>query len=475
MRSLQRRVGVLFLLALLIIAHTLFAQDNTQITVVGSGVVIPALNALATASGVTTVSLSTTVTGTTPGFDLFCQGQADVTTANRPITPDENTACSNAGVDYAELLIGNSIAAVIASPDVTFASCLTTADLDRVFAPSAAGQSTNWNQLNTEYPDLALSVYVPQETTSAFAGIDRMVDGDGLRSDATYLDTAAILSAVENGTGSIGVVNLPEALAAGTSVNTLLVNTNEAVGCQAPSAQNVEGRLYQGGERLFVYVNRTTLGKTGVLDLLTFASATAGADALNGLGLTPPTEETYALNAAALEGTATGSQFVTDTASFTISPDVTGAINIGGSPIARDYLDTATNAFTTSYPGVTITSTLNGEPAGFRRLCNGEIDIAATSNDLTEEAQTNCAANNITPFTIDLGRQAVALVANANTPFLACLTTQQLATAWGVSATAAEPITNWNQVDSAFPDQAMTLFQPPSGNDSTDLLMIQSA
>jgi phosphate transport system substrate-binding protein len=36
-------------------------------------------------------------------------------------------------------------------------------------------------------------------------------------------------------------------------------------------------------------------------------------------------------------------------------------------------------------------------------------------------------------------------------------------------------VTNWNQVDSSFPDQAMTLFAPNAGDSNTDLMMIKVA
>jgi phosphate transport system substrate-binding protein len=470
MSLLQRQVGTFFLLALLLFAIPLNAQDTTEIITVGSGVIIPVLETLAanTDSGIT---LNTTVTGTTSGFSQFCLGQAGIVTASRPITADENSACQDNGVEYAELLVGSSIAAIVASPDVTFAACLSAADLNSLFAPSAAETITNWNQLNPDYPDLPLSAYAPQADTAAFAELDRLVSGDGLRADATYEEGAAILTSVMEGSGSIGAVLLPEAEAGAAQI--LQVNTNDAVGCQSPSAQAVEDRLYTGGTMLFAYVNRANLETAGLPEFLTVITGPDSAEALLNLGLTPPSDTLYTKNAAAIAGAETGSQFVTDSSTFQISPDVSGFITIAGSPVTQGYLSTVTQAFSTIYPGVSITSTLDGEAAGFRRLCNGETDIAVNYDGLSEEEQANCAANNITTLNIDLGNEVAVLVANANTLYLACLTTEQLATAW--SAASASTVTTWNQVDASFPETAMTLFQPTSGSSSTGLLMARSA
>lgn len=467
MSLFQRQIGIVILLALLIVAIPLNAQDMTEVTVVGSGMVVPVLETLV-ANAESAITLNTTVTGTTTGFSQFCQGQADLVAANRPITAEENTVCQENGVEYAELLIGSSVAAIIASPDVDFVTCLSTADLDAIFAPSAEAETINWNQLNPEYPDLPLSVYAPQLDSAAFTELDRLVSGDGLRADANYEATASILSSVEQGTGSIGAVLLPEA----TSAQILMVNTNDAVGCQSPSAQTVENRLYAGGNMLFAYVNRAVLQTEGLLDLLTHVTGPESAETLSSLGLTSPSSALYANNVAALTGTETSSQFVTDSATFNIPADVSGFIGIAGSPVAQTYLSTVTQFFNASYPGVTITPTLDGEAAGFRRLCNGEADIAVSYNGLPEEAQADCAANTITTLNLDLGREVVVLVANANTAHLECLTTEQITTTW--SATSGEAVTTWNQVDSSFPEMPIMLFQPTSGDSSTDLLMIKT-
>ncbi|MCB9451683.1 MAG: substrate-binding domain-containing protein [Anaerolineaceae bacterium] len=472
MSLFKRQVGILILLALLIIANSLYAQDTTEITAVGSAIVLPVLENLTTNAG-SDITLNSTVTGTTSGFSQFCQGQVDITAADRPVTAEEGTACQENGITASELVIGTHIIALIANPDVNFVSCLTTADLDTLFAPSAAGNITNWNQVNADYPDLPLTVFAPVQNTVAFNDLDGIVGGDGLRSDAQLSDSATVLSSVENTSGAIGAVPLPDAEAAVDKVQILMVNSNDVVGCQAPSGAAVENRLYDGGGFLILYVNRASLDTVGLSDLIAVVTGPESADTLTSLGLVPPSEEMYTRNIASLAGDETVNQFTADNSTFEIPADVSGVINIAGATVAGTYLTSTIQSFTTFYPGVTITPTLDGESAGFRRLCNGETDMIVTYNGLSDDAKTNCEANNITTFSVDLGSEAVVLLANANTDFLSCLTTEQLTTAW--SAASTNTVTTWDQVDSTFPSTDMTLFQPLAGDSTTDLLMIQSA
>jgi phosphate transport system substrate-binding protein len=186
-------------------------------------------------------------------------------------------------------------------------------------------------------------------------------------------------------------------------------------------------------------------------------------------GLTVPTDATVTANKGALEGTANTRPFSEATTSFQIPPDANGQVTIAGAASAEDYLKSITGALTSQISTLTADLKFSGQTAGIRRLCNGEIDIAAVNGPLTDEQAKNCAANNIKTISIELGKQAVVLVGNASSTFLSCLTTDQLTKVW--DATSAKTVTNWNQVDSKFADQKMTLLAPSEGDVSIDLLL----
>ncbi len=471
MKVFQRRVGVIVLLTLLISFGLAAAQDSTAVTVAGSGIVAPVFDSLKAASGVT-VDVKSEVTGTRTGFERLCNGTTDIATSNRSISADENVNCTSNNIDYTELLIAHNIVAFVAAPDSTYGQCLKTSELNTIFAPSS--QTANWNQVNPAYPDTALNVVAPAATTATFGVLDGVIDGDGIRADATIVAKESdVIAEVAKSKGAIGVVSLPVATAAGSSVKILQLNANDTFGCTIPTAQTVEQRTYTVTSPLFIYVNRASLSKAGLKDLLSYIIGTDAAKAISDAGLIVPTDATVTANKGALEGTTNTRPFSEATTSFQIPPDATGQVTIAGAASGENYLKSITSALTSQISTLTSDIKLEGQTAGIRRLCNGEIDMAAVNGPLTDEQAKNCAANNIKTVSIELGKQAVVLVGNASSTFLSCLTTDQLTKVW--DSTSAKTITNWNQVDSKFTDQKMILFAPSAGDTLTDLLLAKSS
>ncbi len=460
------RLGRFLSLLALLIAPAMLAAQDTPVTVAGSGTVMPLFEALTEASGVD-LAASATVTGTNAGLQLFCQGQVDVATASRPMTAAESAACASAQVDPVELLVAHQVLAFVVNPASEFAQCLTNANLNSIFAPSAEGQTTAWNQVDVTFSDTSLVVYIPAEA-SALTILDNLVSGDGIRADAVSGADADTVAAVSKTEGAVGVVGLAAAEAAGDAVKILQLNTNEVVGCAAPSAENVENRLYGAATDLLVYTSRASLEKPGLREVLEYIVSDDAAAVITEQGFVAPTASTIETNRGVLEGTQ-GQPFSRDTAQYQIPTTLTGSVSIAGSASGKTYLDQVISAMNAAYPGVTTSFEAQGDPAGIRRLCNGEVDLVIVTGDLTEEQTQNCQANNITPLPFELGSRAAVLVANGSSDYLACLTTGQIAAAW--SAGSDTPAT-WQQVSDQFPETAITLFAPASGNIYSDILLL---
>lgn len=464
MKSVWRRGALGVLIALFITAGFAAAQDDT-VQIVGSGIVTPLYEAFQAASGAA-INATTSVTGTRGGFQQFCAGQADVATASRSITADENKNCAANSVDYLELLVAHNIIAFITAPDVGVPQCLEQSALNIIFAPSA--QIADWNQVDPANAALPLTVALPPATSPTFLVLDELIEGEGLRADAAQLDSdSEVVAAVIQSKGALGVVSAAVAAGAGDTVQVLELNAG--MGCFAPSADSVEQRLYTAANSLFFYVNRASLTKPGLQAVLVYALSADAAPTISALGLTAPTASITETNLQTLSGMGNPRPFSEAVAGFAIPNDVSGQVIIAGSASAHDYIQSISDTFTAQYPGVTFDARTFGQPAGVRRLCNGELDIAITQRPLTDEQAQNCEANNISTLPIDLGSRAVVLVANAASDFLACLTSEQLQTIWG--AKSANTIRTWDQVDPAFPEQAMTLFAPNSGDSYSDILL----
>ena len=473
MKRVQRAATLLVLLALFISPTIFYAQDQEPpadaVTITGSGIVADILSALAEGTD-DAPALDISITGTTGGLTAFCQGDADITGAVRPISLDEDALCQENEIEYAEFLAGYNILAIIAHPDLTFTECLAPDTVNALFAPSAQGIVTNWTDTGLEdAADEALTVFLPPDDTAIFALLDNIAGGVGLRRDATVeASQAAIIEAVSSTPGAVGVVSL-NALSDEQDVS--LLQIQNAIGeCVEPSVEAVESRRYDNVERLLVYATRDSLEQPATASLLSLLADPDAASQIEAAGYTAPSEDVYAVNQAVLAGE-TGRQFTIDIATFEIPADLFGTVSVGGAAVLFDYLNQATTLFGFAYPGVTINLDLAGEPRGVRQLCNGEINLLGAQNELSTEALENCAANNITPVTFELGREAVVMLANADDEHLQCLTVEQTLAIWSASE---EPVTTWDQVSDDFPADPLILVAPPLGSQRYTGLLLRS-
>lgn len=470
MTHLMHRVSLIILLALLTSTTLIFAQDDDSFTVVGSGIVNPIVEALAEANN--TDTLTVTTTGTNAGFQEFCSGSADIVTSTRAITADEDANCITNNITYTEFLLGHSIITFAMNSSTDFIDCLGVTELGTLFAPTSAGQIIDWSNFNPEIESLPLSIIVPQDSTVEYLILDSMVEGDGIRRDvSTDIDSA--LTVLAEDTGTLAVLPYTDALAQNDEVQLLDVNYATTTGCSAPSAENVENRLYGAAQSLLLYVNRATLDSNDMLKSLIESAINSDVSAIvSDAGFVSASDNALAANVEALETGKTGRLFSEAVAQFEIPIDLTGQINIGGSANLYGLLNGVGSRLTASNQNVVLEFNVEGQTAGIRRLCNGEIDIAMLESTADDEALAGCEANSITTIPFDLGTQATVLVANAADAYASCLTTEQISTIW--SSASTDTISNWSDVDSAFPDQEMTLFGLVTPTEYSDILLLSN-
>lgn len=469
MTLIIKRVSLLFLLALLTSTTILFAQDADISTVVGSGIVNTIVESLAEAHEADTLTITTT--GTSAGFEQFCAGNADVATATRAISADEDANCISNEIVYSEFLVAHSILVFAVNPSVTTLECITADNLNTFFTPSATGQFINWTAYDETLDDLPITVILPQDNTVEYVILDSMVDGDGLRRDGeTYTDVESAVSQVADTDGAIAIVPFSNDLTANESIRLLDVNYNTTTGCSAPSVANVENRLYTASQQMFVYVNRESLDSNEDLQsFMDFVTTIESAEIIESAGYVAPSDETYTRNADILANGEEGRQFSGTDSSFTVPQNLLGQIDISGSATGFTLLNNIAGQLTSTNQQLIINTQIEGQTAGIRRLCNGESDITIIGDTLADDALAGCEANDITTMPIAIGSQASVLLANEADTFTTCLTTDQINTIWSASAT--DTIMNWSDVDSVFPDLEMTLFGLSTTNHYSDILL----
>ena len=119
-------------------------QLSGSVLIDGSSTVFPITEAVAEEFNKVQKNVKVTVgvSGTGGGFQKFCNGETAIQDASRPITASEVTACQAKAIEYVELPVAYDGLAVVVNPRNTWASCMTVAELKKLWEPAAQGKIT---------------------------------------------------------------------------------------------------------------------------------------------------------------------------------------------------------------------------------------------------------------------------------------------------------------------------------------------
>jgi phosphate transport system substrate-binding protein len=240
--------------------------------------------------------------GTGDGFMLFCQGEADVTGASRPIKDSEADECREAGVEYIELKVALDGLSVITSRD-NDVECLNFVDLYAIAGPESQGLST-WEQAGrvakdlgstTAFPTGPLAITAPGEESGTYDAFVELALSDtaGTREEAGEIseddaettrpdyqssgDDNVILQGVAGSATSFGWVGLAFAEEAADQVREIPVAAEVGGECVEPTAETVASGVYPLSRPLFIYVNAASAAdKQAVADYVDFYVSDSG-------------------------------------------------------------------------------------------------------------------------------------------------------------------------------------------------------
>jgi phosphate transport system substrate-binding protein len=107
-----------------------------------------------------------------------------------------------------------------------------------------------------------------------------------------------------------------------------------------------------------------------------------------------------------------------------------------------------------------LTDAISGTGGGFERFCGtGDTQISNASRPIKDDEAALCEENGIEFTEVRVGTDALTMVANPETDFVTCLTTDEIVKIWG-----PDGVDNWSAVNPDFPDQQLEVFAP--GTDS---------
>jgi len=252
------------------------------------------------------VRVSVGISGTGGGFKRFCNGEADISHASRPVSDGERTACATNGTEFTELTVAWDGLSVITNPANDFAQCLTVDELRRIWEPNSTVRT--WRDVRGEWPAQEIKLYGPGTDSGTFDYFTETVMGEVGASRPDYQaseDDNILVQGVAGDTYSLGYFGF--AYFTENADKLKLVGVDGGNGCVLPSEQTIADGSYSPLSRpLYVYVNHAALDRPEVKAYLEFMMENAPA-LVPATGYHPLAAEEYAAGLAKVRAAAGGS------------------------------------------------------------------------------------------------------------------------------------------------------------------------
>jgi phosphate transport system substrate-binding protein len=235
-----------------------------DIVISGSSTVEPISTAVAEAFRAENgdVSISVDGPGTGDGFELFCNGETDISDASRPIEDEELAVCEENGIEFVELKVAIDGISVITAPGFPV-ECLTFDDIAALAGPDAVGVD-RWSDAG-DFPDEPLTITAPGEESGTYdTFVELALDGEDTRPDyqASPNDNV-IIEGVAGATGSFGWVGYSFYEQNADQLQAFEIDAGD--GCVAPSPETIADASYPLSRPLFIYVSTTAAAEKPAL------------------------------------------------------------------------------------------------------------------------------------------------------------------------------------------------------------------
>jgi phosphate transport system substrate-binding protein len=275
-----------------------------SIVVTGSSTVEPITNRVAETFSADNPEVGFDISGpgTGDGFAAFCNGEADIQDASRPIKDEEAANCDANGIEYVELYVAIDGLSVLTNPANDAVECLSYGDLYALLGPESTGFSS-WSDAddlageldgtNEPYPDLPLQVTAPGEESGTYDTFTELVFDDiaeerGQDAEARPDYTASpndnvIVDGIAGSPSSLGWVGYAFYEENRDVLKSLEVDGG--AGCVAPTDGSIASGEYPLSRPLFIYVSRTAAeDNPAVGPFVDFYLSDAGMEAVAAVG-----------------------------------------------------------------------------------------------------------------------------------------------------------------------------------------------
>ena len=210
------------------------------------------------------VQITVGISGTGGGFERFCKNETDLQNASRPMKQSEAAICRSNGVSYEAFLVANDGLSIVVNKANTWATCLTVAELKKVWEPGSKVE--NWNQIRSSFPNVPLKLFGAGTDSGTFDFFTERVNGKAKASRSDYTateDDNVTVRGVAGDRGGMGYFGYSYYVENKDKLKVLSIDGGN--GCVAPNIATVQSYRYKPLSRpLFVYAKRASFERDEV-------------------------------------------------------------------------------------------------------------------------------------------------------------------------------------------------------------------
>jgi phosphate transport system substrate-binding protein len=242
------------------------------------------------------VRITVGISGTGGGFKKFCNGETDISDASRPIKDIEKAECEKNGIRYAELQVAIDGLSVVVNPQNTWADCLTTAELRKVW--DTGSTVSNWNQVRTTFPNEPLRLYGAGHDSGTFDYFTEAINGKEKQIRADYTaseDDNVLVQGVAGTRGAMGFFGFAYYVENTARLKVLKVDAGKGAGCVEPNQQTIESYTYAPLSRpIFIYPRTDALKRPEVYEFVKFYLGKEARGLIGSVGYIAAPDKSYA-------------------------------------------------------------------------------------------------------------------------------------------------------------------------------------
>jgi len=230
--------------------------------------------------------------GSGGGFERFCRGETDISTASREITAGEDLRCAANGIQYLQVPVALDGVSVIVNPGNEFLGCLSVRELREIWR--AGSPVRTWRDLRPEFPPAEVHLYGPGTDSGTYDTFTEAVIGEPGASRTDFQaseDDNVLVQGVIGDRFSMGFLGYSYLVENRDHLKVVAIDAGD--GCVTPDPETIRnGRYSPLTRQLYVYVKLSSLERTGMAAFMDFFMAHA-ADLIPPTGLVPLPAEAY--------------------------------------------------------------------------------------------------------------------------------------------------------------------------------------